>query len=312
MDKAIFGVDVSKEWLDVARADTPGALRLPNSSEAIEAWLDGLEGPKLVAFEPTGGYERYLQRVLEARAVPFVRVHPSEVRAYRRRRGRKAKTDALDADLLAAFAAEELARREPRVPIVADEVLRALAVRRRQLAALQHAERCRLALAETPAVRASHQAVLTTLEASLASVQAELDRHIAEQPALAQAAARLQTMVGVGPRTAATLLAELPELGQLSGKQIAALVGLAPHTHISGKTVGYASTGHGRPGVRQILFNAARSAIQYNPVMKRFYERLVTDNHRPGKVALTAVMRKLLVTLNAMQRDQQPWKPNMA
>ncbi len=312
MGKVIVGVDVSKAWLDIARAGDSGTIRLENTVPAIESWVEETGELNLVAFEPTGGYERVLRRVLEARGIPLVVVHPSEFSAYRRRRGRKAKTDALDAELLAAFAAEELDMRPPRIPIVTDETLCALVVRRRQLIALRHAERCRLDMADAPAIRASHETVLAALEASLLSVEAQISRHMSEQPDLAQAATRLQTMIGIGPKTAATLLAEVPELGQLSGKQIAALVGLAPQTHNSGKRIGYAPTGYGRPGVRQSLFNAARSAIQHNPVMKGFYEHLVRDNRRPGKVALTAVMRKLLVTLNAMQRDQSTWRSNPA
>ena len=142
----------------------------------------------------------------------------------------------------------------------------------------------------------------------LAQLEAEIAGAIEADPARAAARRNLQTVIGVGPVCAHTMLAELPELGRLSGKEIAALVGLAPHTRDSGKTRSRAITGHGRPGVRRVLFNAGRAAIRWNPVMRRFYERLTSINHRPGKVALTAVIRKILVTLNAMMRDQQPWK----
>jgi transposase len=133
-------------------------------------------------------------------------------------------------------------------------------------------------MADAPAIRASHQTVLAALEASLLSVEAQISRHMSEQPDLAQAATRLQTMIGIGPKTAARYWHEVPAFGQLSGKQIAALVGLLPQTHNSGKRIGYAPTGDGRPSVRQSLFNASRSAIQHNPVMKGFYEHLVRDN----------------------------------
>lgn len=162
-------------------------------------------------------------------------------------------------------------------------------------------------MAATPEVRASLEATLMALEAALRSVEDALDARIADKPQLLEARKRLVSLKGVGPITAKTLIAELPELGLLTGKEIASLVGLAPRTRQSGKSNGRASIGHGRPGVRNVLFNAARAAIRFNPVMRAFYRRLVDDNHRPGKVALTAVMRKMLVTLNAIARDQTPW-----
>jgi transposase len=259
-------------------------------------------------FEPTGGYERPLRNALRSAGIRFVRVHPREVVAFRRSRGIKAKTDRIDAKLIASFAAEELSRRGFGAAIDGDEALRELAVRRRQLLDLRHAEACRLAMAATPAVRDSLEATRVALETALCAVEAALDACIAANPELTEAMQRLQSLKGVGPITAKTLLAELPELGLLSGKEIAALVGLAPFTQQSGKSNGRASIGHGRPGVRNVLFNAARSAIRFNPTMKIFYRRLVENNRRPGKVALTAVMRKMLVTLNAITRDRQPWK----
>lgn len=261
----------------------------------------------MVAFEPTGGYERHLRRCLLRAKVTSKQVHPNEVVAYRRRRGIKAKTDRIDAKLLADFAAEELARRELEPVPQADEVLRELAARRRQLQAMLHAETCRCDVADSASVRKSLQAVIATLERSLAAVDRAIAERIANS-AHAETSRRLQTFCGVGPAIAETLIADVPELGHLSGKKIAALCGLAPHTRESGNQRGHASIGHGRPGVRKVLFNGARSAIQHNPVMKAFYRRLVDQNHRLGKVALTAVMRKMLVILNAMIRDGSDWK----
>ena len=157
-------------------------------------------------------------------------------------------------------------------------------------------------------MRDSLAAVAAALETSLAALDAAIKAHIAADAALADAARRLASLKGVGPVTVATLIGELPELGRLAGKQIASLVGLAPRTRDSGKTRFRATTGHGRPGVRRVLFNAARCAIRHNAPMKAFYDRLVVENRRPGKVALTAVMRKMLVTLNAIARDGQAWK----
>ena len=309
MDKMMIGVDVAKDWIDIAVAGDSRVKRIANSEPAIEAWLSqiGAGAIGLVAFEPTGGYERLLRRCLLRAKVASKQVHPNEVVAYRRRRGIKAKTDRIDARLLADFAVEELARRELEPVPPADEVLRELASRRRQLQALLHAETCRCDVADSAIVRKSLQEVMAALENSLAAVDRAIAERIANS-AHAETSRRLQTFCGVGPAIAETLIAEVPELGHLSGKKIAALCGLAPHTRESGKQRGHASTGHGRPGVRKVLFNGARSAIQHNPVMKAFYRRLVDQNHRLGKVALTAVMRKMLVILNAMIRDGSDWK----
>lgn len=309
MGKMMIGADVAKKWIDIAIAGDSRVKRIANSERAIEAWLMqiGVGSIGLVAFEPTGGYERPLRRCLRRAKVAFKQVHPNEVVAYRRRRGIKAKTDRIDARLLADFAAEELARRDLESVPEADEILRELASRRRQLQALLHAETCRCDVADSAIVRKSLRAVIAALERSLAAVDKAIAERIASS-AHAETSRRLRTFCGVGPAIAETLIADLPELGHLSGKKIAALCGLAPHTRDSGKQHGHASTGHGRPGVRKVLFNGARCAIQHNPIMKAFYLHLVDDNHRLGKVALTAVMRKMLVTLNAMIRDGSDWK----
>ena len=308
-DKGFIGVDVSKEWVDIAVHGVAAVRRIDNTAEAIAGWARGLNaaGVGLIAFEPTGGYERVLRRCLVEAGLPFARVHPNEVAAFRGRRGGKAKTDRLDAILLAAFAAVELSGRGL-TPVEGDAVLAEMVARRRQLVAMLQAERCRAAMAHGEWVKDSLASLIATLAAALDSIDAAIASHVAATPALADAAACLRTLKGTGPVTAATLLGELPELGRLSGKEIAALVGLAPCTRESGKRRGRARTGHGRAGVRQVLFNAARSAIRWNPVMRDFYERLVGESRRPGKVALVAVMRKMLVTLNAMARERKPWK----
>lgn len=309
MSKAVVGIDVSKDWLDVARSDSATVVRIANSQAAIAAWLSetGAAGLSLVAFEPTGGYERNLRDALQAAGVMFVRVHPNQVIAFRKSRRIRAKTDRIDAQLIAQFAAEELLRRGLPLAIAGDETLRELAARRRQLVDTLQAEKCRLALVRSPAVHASLTHLIASLQTSLDAIEAALLAHIAEQPELAQQNALLQTLKGIGPVSAMTFIAELPELGRLSGKQIAALIGLAPQNHESGKSSRRAKTGKGRSDIRRVLFNAARSAIQHNPIMRSFYRRLVEQNKRTGKVALVAVMRKMLVTLNAIARDQKPW-----
>ena len=311
--KLYIGIDVSKDWLDIAGHDAGQAVgrgvRIANTAAAVTAWRVTLEPSQigLIAFEPTGGYERVQRQDLVAAKLPFARVHPNEVAAFRTRCGVKAKTDARDAQLLAEFAARELSRRALGCGVEGDLALREMTVRRRQLVDLLQAERCRAAIAQTGIVRADIGGIIGVLTASLDAIEAAIAARIAANAELAQRAANLRTLKGIGPVTVHTLIAELPELGLLTGKEIAALVGLAPRNRESGKRVARASTGHGRPGVRRVLFNAARSAVRWNSIMRDFYQRLVSHNKRPGKVALTAVMRKLLVTLNAIARDNQPW-----
>jgi transposase len=309
MDKIVVGFDVSKEWIDCAISGTREAFRIANEEAAICAFVAKVGPIGLAAFEPTGGYERVLRRCLRQDGILFVQVHPNEVVAFRRRRGVKAKTDRLDARLIADFAAEELTRRDRGPAIEADEVLRELVARRRQLGDVLHAERCRRAMAATAAVRTSLAVTIAAIEQALAEIEKAIATHVAASPTLTARAARMQSMAGVGPVIAFTLLAELPELGWLTGKQIAALAGLAPHTRESGKRVSHAGIGHGRPAVCSVLFNGARAAIRCNPILAAFYRHLVDDNHRPGKVALVAVMRKMLVILNAMVRDGQDCRP---
>jgi len=307
-DKLIVGVDVSKGWLDVCPGAAGGGVeRLANEREAIVAWLDRAQ-PTIVAFEPTGGYERTLRDCLRERGILFVRVHPNDVIAFRKSRGIKAKTDRIDARLIGAFAAEAALRRGLRLNTIGNELLQALAARRRQVADALQAERCRLALAAAEAVRKSLEIVIDALRRSLDTLDQEIANTIAADPEVAEMSKLLQTVHGIGPMVAALLIAHLPEIGRLSSKEIAALVGLAPQTRQSGKTKYREHTSHGRPDVRRALFNAARAAIRHPSPFKDFYDRLVAHNQRPGKVALTAVMRKILVTANAIARDKQPWR----
>lgn len=309
-DKLFLGIDVAKDWIDIATHSGGPIHRIANTQQAIEAWAGALPHGqiRLIAFEPTGGYERVLRRCLHQARLPFARVHPNQITAFRTRRGVKAKTDRLDAALLAAFAAEELAARGLAPMIEADDTLREMVVRRRQLIDTLQAERCRAAMAQVPAVKKTLARVIKALAASVEVLETEIAAHVAAAPELAATAQHMQSVCGVGPVTVHTMLGELPELGRLSGKEIAALVGLAPRNRESGRKRARATTGYGRAGVRSVLFNAARAAIRWNPVMRAFYHRLTAVNRRPGKVALTAVMRKLLVTLNAIVRDQQNWK----
>jgi len=205
--------------------------------------------------------------------------------------------------LIAHYPADAARRVDLPATFPADERLRALAARRRQRVDARQAEGRRADLASEPIVRESLATVVAALTQSLDAIEEAIERHIASDGELDRLAKALRGVRGVGPVVAATLVADLPEFGRLTGKQIAALVGLAPHTHESGKKSRQAKTGHGRPLVRSALFNAARAAIRYPSPMQDFYNRLVETNHRPGKVALTAVMRKILVIASAVARD---------
>ena len=246
IDKPIVGIDVSKGWLDACVAGSAAVERIANEREAVGVWLERV-GPRLVGFEPTGGHERILVAALRERSIPFIRVHPNDVIAFRKSRGIKAKSDPIDARLILAFVSEELSRRSWCSSVIGDERLRALAARRRQLIELLQAERCRLALAAVPAVQDSLKLVIATLRDSLEALEAEFAAAITGDPETAQLAGLLQTIHGIGPITAATLIADLPELGLLSAKQIAALLGLAPHTRRSGTMRYREPTGHGVP-----------------------------------------------------------------
>jgi transposase len=307
----IFGVDVSKDWLDLCPVGQGRPHRIENTPTAIRRWIERAD-PRLVGMEPTGGYERALCQALGEAGVRWVRLHPSAILAFRKARGVRAKTDKIDAALIAAFLADAKARDALPRAFHVDEKLKALSARRAQLVEARQAETCRAALADEPEVKKSLALVLKALSKSLEAVEAAIERHIGADVALNRLARALCTVRGVGPVVASVLLAELPELGCLSGKQISALVGLAPQTSLSGKIARRAKTGHGRPRVRQALFNSARAAIAHPSHLRDFYDRLVNVNGRPGAVALTAVMHKILIIANAVARQLLNPKPKIA
>jgi transposase len=306
------GIDVSGDHLDVAERPDGRPRRHPNSPEGIAALLAELaaEPPRLVLLEATGGLERPAVAALAAAGLPVRVVDPARVRHFARAAGRMAKTDALDAAVLAHYA--EAIRPEARaLPDEATQQLRAPLDRRQQVLAMRTAEGNRLKQRPTAAVRADLEAHLAYLADQLARLDAQVAEAVAAHEPWRLKDEVLRSVPGVGPQTARTLLGALPELGRLTGKQVAALAGLAPRARDSGTTRGARTIGGGRSAVRTALYMAAPSAVRHNPALRAFYRRLRAAG-KPAKAALVAAARKLLTILNAMVRDMTPWRPGMA
>lgn len=302
----VMGIDVSATRLDVARWPTGAVWQTPNDPAGIAALLDQWSAPpRLVVVEATGGWERPVVAALTAAGVPVAVVNPRQVRDFARSRGQLAKTDRLDAVVLAEYAA----RLDPPVrpqPDAAQQELRALVSRRRQLTAMIVAEQNHRRLAPAR-VQASIDRHLAQLRQERTALDAEIATLIAAQPAWRERAAQLRSVPGVGPVVAATLVGDLPELGTLTRRQLAALVGVAPFARDSGPRRRPRHCWGGRAAVRTALYMAAVTAARQNPVLRTFYQRLRAAG-KPAKVALVAVARKLLTILNALVRDGSRWQ----
>ena len=303
------GIDVSKATLDVAVSPTAEAWRVANDPVGIDDLVGRLAAlaPTLVVLEATGRYEAACAAALATAGVPVSVVNPRQVRDFAKATGRLAKTDAIDAAVLALFA--ERVRPEPRpLPGAESEALAAILARRRQLVEMLVAEKNRAHVAP-PAVQKSLAAHVAWLEKALASVDRDLHRAVRDSPVWRQKDDLLRAVPGVGRVLATTLLADLPELGRLSRREIAALVGVAPLNRDSGAFRGQRSVWGGRATVRAALYMGALTAVRSNPPVRAFYQRLL-GRGKPKKVALVACMRKLLVTCNAVVRDGQAWSPS--
>ena len=301
--KRVIGVDVGKRFLDVAREGAARVERRGNDAAGLAALVASLDAAvDVVVFERTGGYERALEAALAAAGAAWAVVPSQRVKAFRQAQGIKAKTDTIDARLLAAFGRDRLNAGALRFGRLADVTLDMLLTRRRQLRNALHGECCRLETAPLACVRASIERMIEHLQAELDALDAELAAHQRNDAELAAKQTVLRAAIGVGQVTARALIAELPELGRLDRKQITALGGLAPRVHQSGSSEKRRGLVPGRPAVKVILFNPARTAIRHDPEIAAFYRRL-RQKGKPGKLVLTAVMRKLLVRLNAMLRD---------
>lgn len=306
------GIDVSKATLDVASRPDGAAARHPNSAVGIAALVAQLRSdpPQLILLEATGGLEQDLAVALAAAGLPARIVEPGRVRHFARSIGQQAKTDTLDARVLAHYA--EAVRPEARdLPDAATRELQALLERRRQLVANRVAEQNRLAQRPTAAVRSDLEAHIAYLSGQVTRLDAAISEAIAAHEPWRLRAEVLRSVPGVGPQTSRMLLGSLPELGQLTGKQVAALAGLAPRARDSGTIRGARTIFGGRAEVRTALYMASLAATRFNPELRRFYERLKAAG-KASKLALTAVAWKLLTILNAMIRDMKPWEPKKA
>jgi transposase len=309
------GVDVSKDRLELCvrrgreageGEDTFGVSNDPAGTQTLLARLLE-ERPVLVIVEATGGFERPVAAALAAAGLPIAVVNPRQAREFARATGRLAKTDRIDAHLLARFA--QAVRPAPRpVPEEEAQALAEITARPRQVVGMLTAEKNRLgAAATTKPVRGRLQAHVRWLEKELSRTDGDLEEAIAKSPSWRENEELLRGVAGVGPVVARTLLAELPELGSLPPKQLAALVGVAPLNRDSGAFRGRRAVWGGRATVRAALYMGALVATRHNPQIKEFYERLLGAG-KPRKVALVACMRKLLIILNAMLKNRTPWR----
>jgi transposase len=306
------GIDVAKDAVEVVvlGASVAGSS-FANDSEghaALAAVLQPL-AVNLVVMEATGGYEAALACALQAAGVPVAVLNPRQARDFAKALGRLAKTDRVDAQLLAEFAGvlrqrPDLQRFLQPLPDPQRQVLNALVTRRLQLLGMLQAERTRLSLA-APAVRGSIKAVIRALEKQLTEVEGQMRRAVREH--FAELETLLRSATGIGPIASASLLAQLPELGHLTRRQIGALVGVAPMADDSGHRRGPRRIRGGRYALRRVLYMATLSATRSNPVIQAFYQRLRRAG-KPAKVAIVACIRKLLVILNAMLRTRTPWR----
>jgi transposase len=304
------GIDVSKAQLDVHVHPLGEAFAVSNDDAGIAELVERLgrlEGVIGVGLEASGGYERLAVAALAHAGSPVMVLNPAQIQAYARAIGQRSKTDPLDARLIARFV--EAVRPELRpLPDEATQHLAALLARRRQLVGMLVAEQARYRQASAGPVRVSLARMVTTLKDAIKELDRDIDSTMRGTPIWRDKEDLLVSVPGVGPTTARTLLAELPELGRLTPREVAALAGLAPYTRQSGKWRGQSRISGGRAVVRTALFMAALVAARHNPILKPFRDRLVAAG-KPKLVAIIATARKLLTILNAIIRDAKPWNP---
>jgi len=303
-----IGIDVAKKHLDIHVLPDNTAFTVSRDDGGLDELVNRLRqlAPQLIVLEATGGYEKVVLASLAGAGLAVLAVNPRQVRDFARACGRLAKTDRLDAAIIAHFA-ERLRPPLRPLPDAAAQALGAIVVRRRQIIDMISAENMRLQQTLARKVQTSIKAHLTWLQEQLTSIDDDLDATIKENDTWLHNEQLLDAVPGVGKTTARTLIVELPELGSLDRRQIAALVGVAPINHDSGCHRGQRHIRGGRTTVRAALFMAAWVGTRHNPVLQAFYKRLIAAG-KPRKVALVACMRKLLTILNALIRDQKPWQ----
>jgi transposase len=308
MEHSFIGIDVAKAHLDVHVHPTGEPFRVTSDDAGLAVLLTRVRAlsPTLIVLEATGGYEVRVAAVLASAGLPVAVVNPRQIRDFARATGRLAKTDTLDARVIALFA--DAVRPTPRpLPDAQAQALGELIARRRQLVDMLGAEKNRRRLLRERRLQRHLDAHIAWLEEALRRLDHDLTTLVRATPLWREADDLLRSVPGIGPITACTLIADLPELGRLDRRRIAALAGLAPFARDSGLFRGRRMIAGGRAPVRRVLYMATLTAIQCNPVIRRFHQRLVTAG-RPAKLAHTAAMRKLLTILNAMLRDRRPWQ----
>jgi transposase len=309
MEMCYVGVDVSKDRLDVCVLPQNEAFSVARNAKGLAELVDRLKvvSAKLVVVEATGGFETVVAASLAAANMPLAIVNPAQVRHYAQALGKRAKSDPIDAYVLARFAADV----KPEARDLPDEMTQLLAdlvSRRRQIVEMIGAERQREKRAGLKRVRKSIARLVKALEKELSELDKDIDDTVRGSPIWREKEDLLASVPGVGEKTARVLLGELPELGTLDRRQIASLAGLAPYVRQSGRWKGKSMIGGGRKPVRSALFIAAMVASRHNPSLKAFYDRLVAAG-KPKVLAIVAVARKLLTILNAILRDKKQWQP---
>jgi len=307
MPKVYVGIDISKDHLDVCLMPGDQRLTLNNDAKGLDQLTERLskEASPLIVMEATGGYDVPIAGALLSKGLPAAIVNPKRVRDFARAMGRLAKTDSIDAYVLARFA-QEMKPQIRSFPSEKARFIKELVSRRQQLIDVRTAEKNRLYKAVSPQVKKSIQLIIDTVNQQIREIEKQLDDEIKGNPVLHEKDQLIQSVPGVGPNTSRMLLAALPELGGLSGKQIASLVGVAPFNRDSGKMRGRRMVSGGRTGVRNLLYMAALVASRHNKIIREFYLRL-RKSGKNGKVALVACIRKLVVILNAMLKMKQPF-----
>jgi transposase len=308
MDAIYVGIDVSKERLDAHVRPSGETFAVARDGKGLEALVERLQAlaPTLIAVEATGGFETIVAAAVAGASLPLAVVNPAQVRHFARAIGKRAKTDPIDAAVIAHFA--EAVKPEPRpIPDAEARLLGELVARRRQIIEMLVAERQREKRVDAVRVRKSLARHIAALEKELPVIDRDIDTMVRGSPVWREKEDLMISFPGVGGILARTFLAEMPELGSLRRRQVASLVGVAPYTRQSGRWRGKSMIGGGRAAARSAVYLAALSAIRCNPVLRAFYQHLLAAG-KPKMVALIAVARKTLTILNAMLRDKKPWQ----